>query len=220
MRRWCDRINRKPKRTLGRARPIELFATESTALKRLPAHIPEVYLIHRRTVDESGLVNLHCNRYSSPLTLLERELTVHETQDKVRLYDGHRLVCEHPRLETGTDKRSVLPEHERERREQRWSGKKRALERPQAKTLRSRSAELAAMVLAIEKRGRGLSTTRALQRLYRMWTQYPQDALDRALSIALAHGLFDLNRIETLVLRHVAGNFFRLPTDNEDPPDE
>jgi hypothetical protein len=37
--------------------------------------------------------------------------------------------------------------------------------------------------------------------------------------VALEHGLFELNRIETLILRHVAGDFFRLrpPDDHDDP---
>jgi hypothetical protein len=36
--------------------------------------------------------------------------------------------------------------------------------------------------------------------------------------VALEHGLFELNRIENLVLRHIAGDFFRLrpPEDDDD----
>jgi hypothetical protein len=44
--------------------------------------------------------------------------------------------------------------------------------------------------------------------------------LEQALAIALAHGLFDLERVESLVLRHVAGNFFRLPLIDDKEPDD
>jgi hypothetical protein len=38
--------------------------------------------------------------------------------------------------------------------------------------------------------------------------------------VALDHGLFELQRIEALVLRHVAGDFFRLrPNDDNDDND-
>jgi hypothetical protein len=66
------------------------------------------------------------------------------------------------------------------------------------------------MVEAMKKRHGGRAT-RPIQRLHRMWLDYPQEPLDTALRRALDHGLFDLERIEALVLRHVAGDFFRLP---------
>ena len=67
LRAWCERVNGKHKRTI-KARPIELFATERGHLKPLPRHIPEVYALWRRTVDEEGYVHLHTNRYSVPET--------------------------------------------------------------------------------------------------------------------------------------------------------
>jgi hypothetical protein len=35
----------------------------------------------------------------------------------------------------------------------------------------------------------------------------------------LKYGLFDLNRLETLVLRHVAGDFFALDDETQDDDD-
>jgi hypothetical protein len=49
--------------------------------------------------------------------------------------------------------------------------------------------------------------------------EYPQEPLDKALRVALDHGLLELHRIETLVLRFVAGDFFRLPRTDDDPKD-
>ena len=39
----------------------------------LPIHVPDVYQLHTRSVDESGYVNLHNNRYSVPSRLLDGE---------------------------------------------------------------------------------------------------------------------------------------------------
>ena len=81
--------------------------------------------------------------------------------------------------------------------------------------MRASSAPLGAMIDALRKRHGGRAT-RILQRLHRIWLDYPEDALNFALTRALEHGLLDLGRVEKLVLQHVAGDFFRLPP-AEDP---
>ena len=217
LRAWCERVNGTTKRTI-QAKPIELFAKERTCLRPLPLHIPEVYLRWNRTVDTEGYITLHTNRYSLPASLIDREVSVHETQDRVRVFDGHVLVCEHRREEAGARQRQTLPEHERQARWGHGSSKRPPTE--EEKLLRVASPVVAAMVEALKKRHAGRST-RLLQRLHRMWLEYPQEPFDTALRVALEHGLFELNRIETLILRHVAGDFFRLrpPDDHDDPKD-
>ena len=210
LRAWCEKVNARPKKRLG-ASPIALFATEATALRPLPLHVPEVYELHRRSVDVEGYIHLHTNRYSVPAALIDREVAVHETKDRVRIFDGHRLVCEHTREEDGSDKRSTLEAHEREGR---WH--RRGTPRPQSpeeRRLRADSPVLAQMVDALRKRHGG----RAIRRLHRMWLDYPAEPLRRALAVALEHGLFDLERVERLVLRHIAGDFFQLRPPDDDP---
>jgi hypothetical protein len=45
---------------------------------------------------------------------------------------------------------------------------------------------------------------------------YPPQPFLAAVEQALKYGLFDLNRLETLVLRHVAGDFFALDDETQD----
>jgi transposase len=208
LRAWCDKVNAIPKKELG-ATPLALFATERTALHPLPGFVPPVYQLHRRTVDVEGYIHLHTNRYSVPTELIDHEVSVHETKDQVRLFDGHRLVCEHVRQEDGQRKRCTLPGHEKQPR---WhkAGAPRPPS-PEEQRLRASCPVMAAMVDALQKRHGGRAT-RILMRLHRLWLDYPEEPLRSALTVALEHGLFDLGRIETLVLRHVAGDFFRLPT--------
>jgi hypothetical protein len=217
LRAWCERVNGTTKRSL-QAKPIELFAKERTCLKPLPLHIPEVYMRWNRTVDTEGYITLHTNRYSLPASLIDREVFVHETRDRVRIFDGHTLVCEHERIEEGARQRRTLPEHERQARWSHSENKRPPLE--EEKILRIASPTMAAMVEALKKRYAGRST-RLLQRLHRMWIEYPQEPLDTALRVALEHGLVELHRIEALVLRHVAGDFFRLrPNDHDSNEDD
>ena len=215
LRAWCERANGKHKRTI-QAMPIELFATERLHLKPLPLHIPEVYRIWNRTGDSEGYVHLHTNRYSVSESFIDRDIRIHETRDRVRIFDGSRLECEHELLEEGANKRRTLPEHERQAR---WRyAKPERPPLPEEGRLIASSKAMSTMVEALKKRHGGRAT-RPIQRLHRMWLDYPQEPLDTALTVALEHGLFDLERIETLVLRHVAGDFFRLPSAHEDAED-
>jgi hypothetical protein len=61
---------------------------------------------------------------------------------------------------------------------------------------------------------------KAVRRLYRMYLDYPTDVLVKALHDVEDFGLIDLSRIEKVVLRRLAGDFFRLPIDDdkEKPP--
>ncbi len=212
LRAWCDKVNGTKKKSLATT-PLVLFATEKTALQPLPVYIPPVYRLHRRTVDVEGYIHLHTNRYSLPTELIDREIDVHEAKDWVRLFDGHRLVCEHARQEEGQRRRSTLPGHEKQPR---WHKPGAARPpSPEEQRLRSSCPVMAAMVDALQKRHGGRAT-RKLMRLHRLWLDYPAEPLRSALAVALEHGLFEIDRIETLVLRHVAGDYFQLPTDEGD----
>ena len=113
LRAWCDRVNRSARKLWGESRavPFELFCAERPLLRALPLHVPEVYELHSRRVDVEGYVTLHTNRYSGPVEHLGRRLEVRESVTRVRIFDGHRLVADHERLEPGAQKRRTLPEH-------------------------------------------------------------------------------------------------------------
>ena len=212
LRAWCEKVDATPKKRLGTT-PLALFATEQTALRPLPLHVPEVYALHRRSVDAEGYVHVHTNRYSVPAALLDREIDVHETKDRVRVFDGHKLVCEHDREADGAGRRKTLPEHDAEGR---WHRRAmRATPSTEERLLRADSPVMAQMVDVLQKRHGGRATRR-LGRLHRLWLDYPSEPLRAALAVAVEHGLADLDRIEILVLRHIAGNFFRMPIIEDD----
>jgi len=69
-------------------------------------------------------------------------------------------------------------------------------------------------VAQLKRRGRG-STTLALRRLLSMVRDFPRAPLVSALAEAEQYGLFDLQRVERMVLQRIAGDYFLLSDDPE-----
>ena len=204
---WCDRVNHSFKRKLG-ARPVELFQAERAYIKPLPIHIPEVYALYRRLVDIEGYVALHTNRYSMPVDMIGRWVQVRESKKHVSIFDGHKLLATHELEEQGARKRKTLPEH---RGQGRWKKVHTGQPSAEEKVLRAAGPEFSTMVDGLKRKGIGQGS-RSIRRLYRMYFDYPSEAVTKALSVALEYGLFNLERIERMVLRNIGGDFFRLPS--------
>lgn len=214
LREWCDRVNHTRRQSLG-TRPIDLFQTERPRLRRLPEHVPEVYADHLRSGDLEAFVHLHTNRYSVPDECIGHELRVRETRDRIRVFHRHQLVADHRREPDGARLQRRLPEHEHRRHRNR--GKDRLPPLPEESLLRAAGAPFATLVEHLRK-AHGGRAVRPLRRLHRLWLDYPAEALAAAIEEALRFGLSDLERIERMTLRRVAGDYFRLPALS--PPDD
>jgi hypothetical protein len=205
---WCEKVNHKFRRHLG-SRPNELFAAEIPALKRLPAYIPEVYELHQRMVDVEGFVCLHHNRYEVPVDLIGRRVEVRETGTRVRIFHGSKEVALHERIEPGIGKRIPLAENG-ERRHKRL----REQMLREEEELRAAGAEFCQMLTHLHREhGRAVRQIRTLHRLY---LDYPTEPLRKTIAHALGYGMSDLARIEKLLLRQIAGEYFRLKPPGED----
>jgi len=211
-RAWCDQKNGTVKRHL-RAAPVTLFAHERTVLAPLPEWVPTVEEIHTRVVDSEGYVTLHTNRYSVPVALIAREVDVHESATTVRVFDPSRRVAErsepvaeHPRLEDGLQGRATRPEHQDGRRWRHGQHQPPMLE--QERVLRAASTVIATWLDAL--RARGQHNARVVRAMHQLWMDFPAEPLERAVARATEHGLMDTARIESIVLRELAGTYFRL----------
>jgi hypothetical protein len=67
-------------------------------------------------------------------------------------------------------------------------------------------------VAGIKKNSSG-SGRRKLQKLLALQRTYPAEAFEKAVEKALRYGLYDLSRLENLILSFVAGDFFNLKED-------
>jgi len=212
-RAWCDRVNARPKRHL-KATPRELFAVEHAALRRLPRWIPEPYLLHQRLVDVEGYITLNTNRYSVPTAFIGRRLEVRETQDRVIIYEGPREITTHDREAEPRSRYVFRPEH-RPPRGQGWRHERDPF--PEEKALRGLLPDIEAYLDALKRRGK-LQTTLALRQLLRMAREYPREPLLAAIQTAAHYGLYDLTRLERMVLRGIATTYFQLPLSLDPPP--
>lgn len=205
---WCDEKNAMFRRSLH-AKPCELFAVERLAMQPLPDWIPPPYLLHHRMVDLEGNVTVAGNRYSVPWKLIGRRLEVRETRDEIEAFDGPRVVATHQRQIGSTGRRILQPDH-RPPRERRKADRAPREER----TLLVLMPQLETYVTHLKLRARG-NTTLAIRRLLTMAHEYPREPFCAALADAATYGLYDMHRVERMILRRVASDFFQMGTEQQ-----
>jgi hypothetical protein len=209
-REWCDKVNATYKKHI-RAVPRELFAVERLHLKPLPAWIPEVYRLQQRLVDIEGYVALNSNRYSVPVDWIGRRVEVRETQDKVEIQlDARRLVT-HRRIAEAEHQRVMLAEH----RPPRGQRDARPDPHPEEQAIVAAAPELADYVAGLKQRSRKIVTL-ALRQLLRLVREYPREPLLGAVREAGRYGLYDLDRLERMILRRVTREYFLLDGEPDD----
>jgi len=206
---WCDRVNATYKKHL-RAIPRELFVLERTRLKPLPAWIPPVYRLHERTVDIEGYVSVSTNRYSVPVSWIGRRVEVRESKDKIDIQLDARSSLSHRRLIEPLGQRVTLEEH----RPPRGQGVKRFDPHPEKQAILAAAPDLGDYVSGLEKRSRKVIAL-VLRQLLRMVREYPRGPLLAAVREAAHYGLYDLDRLERMILRRVAREYFVLETGHE-----
>jgi len=212
-RQWCDKVNSTYKKHI-RAVPRELFAVERLHLKPLPAWIPEVYRLHQRTVDVEGYVSVNSIRYSVPVAWIGRRVEVRETRDKVEIELDARHLVTHVRAVTPQAQRITLAAH----RPPRGEGVKRSDPHPEEQALVQAAPEIAAYVAALKQKGRKVVAL-ALRQLLRLLKEYPREPFLAAVREAAQYGLYDLDRLERMILRRVARDYFLLLDTDSDPHD-
>ena len=206
---WCEKVaNAKPKRVLGMA-PSAAYAVERPCLQPLPAVLPPVYQVAERVVDLYGFVSVETNRYSVPERWVGKTLTVYLYSSELRICAHEQLVAVHPRLIGVRDTKQKLPGHHPtpQRRDR--------TPPPEATLLQGHHPVLDAYVAALVKQAHGRGV-RPLRRLLGFRRSYPESPFLAAVVQALQFGLFDLGRLEAMILQQVAGDFFHLDEGDDD----
>jgi hypothetical protein len=208
-RETCEKWNAKFSTKLHASRR-ELFAAEQPYLKPLPLYVPEVYQLYPRIVDAEGYVHVNRIRYSAPYRLIGGTLEVRETLERVDLYEGPRRVASHGRVCGPLDTRVTDPAH----RPPRGQGLGR---RPQPAPEEIQMLQLEPRVASYLKALKHhIGDRRApLRRLLSMLEEYPREAFLSALAQAEHYRLLDLDRLEKMVLRQIADEYFVLALEPE-----
>lgn len=206
---WChDVANRKPKVALGMS-PDAAYVIEQPHLRRLPDALPPVYELLERVVDLHGYVSVDTNRYSVPEQFVGKSVAVYKLPAEIHVRRKQTTVAVHRRLIAQRDARSSLPGHHTiPVRQSRGTA-------TEEKLLCGHHPSLDRYADAIKQRG-SAGRRRALRRLIEMKRTYPAGPFIAAIEQALLYGLFDLGRLEDLILKQVAGDFFALNTGTDD----
>jgi hypothetical protein len=201
---WLDAANRRRLREF-KASPIELFAAERPQIVPLPLFIPEVYRICQRGVDSYGCVSLHGLKYPAPAAYIGKELVVRETKDRVIFMDGRDEIANLPKKTEGSPAPPQAPFAPRRQKSAQLAeeGKLKAL---------GGGMEAYMQALKIE---RGPRYIWSLKKLYRLACQYKAEDLLAAVNKAAEHRLFDINRVETILLQDIAGRDYFLPLESQ-----
>jgi transposase len=205
---WCQEVaNQKVKRSLGLS-PEAVYLIERPHLTPLPPYIPPVCQTFYRTVNVEGYVQVDTNRYSVPERLIGKEVEVHKLWDRVAVFFKNQKVADHPRLIDKRETRITTNGHHP------LFNHQRAHEGPcpEEKALLGQKEWLDPFVKELKRRssGRGL---RPLRKLLDLKRTYPPEAFEKAIREALHYGLYDLTRLEQLILSQVAGDFFTIDQD-------
>lgn len=212
---WCERINQKQRRALH-ASAFEFFAKEQPHLVPRPAWVPDVYMLHHRVVDIEGYVHVDGHIFSVPWRLIGRRVEVRETKDKVSVYEGPRLIAEHPRIFAFDKTRTTDPSH----RPPKGDGARLSKQpTPDEVELLAADAPLPDFAKGVKGRASSRWPT-VLRRLAQMHRDYPRKPFLGAVASAFHYGLFDLDRLERMVLRNIATEYFVVPADRKTPEDE
>jgi transposase len=201
---WCrDVANQKPKRALGMS-PEAAYVIEKPHLKPLPDALPPVYELLERVVDLHGYVSVETNRYSVPERFVGQTVTVYKLPAEVHICRKDSTIAVHRRLIGQRDAKSTSPGHHSiPVRQSRGTALEETL-------LSGHHPSLDRYAAALRQRGGNGWGRRALRRLIGMKRTYPGGPFIAAIEQALQYGMFDLGRLETLILKQVAGEFFAL----------
>jgi transposase len=206
---WCRNVaNHKPKQALAMS-PDAAYVIEQPHLVPLPDTLPPVYELLERVVDLHGYVSVDTNRYSVPERYVGKSVAVYKTPAEIHVCRKDLTIAVHRRLISERDARSTLSGHHTiPVRQGRGTAAEEAL-------LTGHHPSLDRYTAALKQRGHA-GNRRALRRLIEMKRTYPHAPFIAAIEQALRYGLFDLGRLEDLILKQVAGDFFALSVGEDD----
>src|ERR1019366_7909490 len=127
--------------------------------------------------------------------------------------DARHLVT-HVRAVHSQPQRITLAAH----RPPRGEGVQRSDPQPEEQTIVQAVPEIAGYVTALKQKGRK-EVALALRQLLRLLKEYPREPFLAAVREVSQYGLYDLDRLERMILRRVARGYFLLLDTDSDPHD-
>jgi hypothetical protein len=159
-------------------------------------------LLHQRIVDLEGYIHVDGHVYSVPYQLIGKAVEVRETKDQIRVFVGPREVAVHDKVISTLKQRKTLAAH----RPPRGQAAVHVSPLPEERELTAAGAPFAEYAKTLKQRA-GLRSPIALRRLAQLRLDYPAKPLAAAIETAAHYGLYDLDRLERMILRKIAAYF-------------
>jgi hypothetical protein len=162
-------------------------------------------------VDIEAYISLDTNRYSVPDYLIGKVVMVHKYLTRVVVFFKSKPVADHSRIIGQRDKKKTDPSHHKP------LAYKRAYQGAcsEEKLLLDHNEMLNAYVRGMKKRVHGRGVYR-MRRLLNMQRTYPDAPFMAAIEQAQKYGMYDLARLESMILKQVAGDIFKLDDVDDD----
>jgi transposase len=202
---WCQNVaNQKYKQALGMT-PETAYIQEKPSLIPLPKVMPPIYQHCQRVANNQGYICLDANSYSIPESHIGHTMEVYKYLHSVEIYYQHHLIVTHPRILGKRDQRSTIKGHHptlylRQHRQANCEAEKQ---------LMGCNSILDNYMKALKSSVRGRGGWEFKQLLY-LKRLYPEQAFIAAIQQAYRYRLYDLKRLENLILKYIAGEFFNL----------
>jgi Homeodomain-like domain len=200
---WSEAGNNRIMRELGTT-PNVANIQEKAFLKSLPAYVPAIYKLEDRIVDSQGYIHFETNRYPVPDKLINKTVEVYIYKNYLEVNYQHKIVAKHP-LALGM-KYYRLPA------DQYHQSLVQSMEKVMSEAegvLRNENEIISQYIDELKKRVRGRGI-QAIQRLLNLMRLYPKEAFLKAVAQAKQYGLYDINRLENIILQFVTDEFFQL----------
>jgi len=140
-----------------------------------------------------------------------RRVEVRETRDKIEIHLDTRHLMTHRRIAEAEHQRVMLAAH----RPPRCQRAPRPDPHPEEQGIVTAAPELAEYVAGLKQHSRKVITF-ALRQLLRLVREYPREPLLGAVREAARYGLYDLDRLERMILRRVTREYFLLEGESDD----
>lgn len=206
-RSWSEAGNNRMMRELGMT-PNAAYLQEKPFLKSLPTYVPLIYKLEDRIVDTQGYICFETNRYPVPDKLINKIVEVYIYKNYLEINYQNKVVAKH---ELVNDKRYYRIPADHYHQSLLQERKKIMSETEQI--LRGENQILNEYIDELKKHVQGRGTAK-LQRLLNLMRLYPKEAFLKAIVQAKQYGLYDLNRLENIILQCVTDDFFQLGEDN------
>jgi transposase len=203
-RAWCEAVNQKVKRHLGQS-PKTRYQQERPYCIDLPKVLPPIYNQLQRTVNSEGYISVETQRYSVPERLIGQIVDVYHYMNHLDIFYQHQKVATHQRATGKAYQRICDKNHHPTLRH--CSMNKELSETQRRLTGLHPVLDLYLNDLKSQVRGRGFSV---FKRLLYFKELYPHDAFIAGIINAQEYRLYDMNRLEHLILRFIQSDFFNL----------